>query len=131
MKSQLTTLLWFLWIWYASRKSSSNTEMDLQIILADWKLKVCFTFHFCRIFVNIRHYAVNIRYYLFRKHVTRARKLLMSCSYVTKSKLITLSVIFCLYTMVWYLTGCPFMSVKETFFVSILLLTFLNLENNR
>ena len=25
-KSQLTTLLWFLWIWYASRKSSSNTR---------------------------------------------------------------------------------------------------------
>ena len=39
-KSQLTTLLWFLWIWYASRKSSSNTEVGLQIILAEWKLKV-------------------------------------------------------------------------------------------
>ena len=25
MKSQLTTLLWFSWIWNASRKSSSNT----------------------------------------------------------------------------------------------------------
>ena len=39
-KSQLTTLLWFLWIWQASRKSSSNTEVDLQIILVEWKLKV-------------------------------------------------------------------------------------------
>ena len=26
-KSQLTTLLWFLWIWYASRKSSSGTRL--------------------------------------------------------------------------------------------------------
>ena len=39
-KSQLTTLLWFLWIWYALRKSSSNTEVVLQIILAERKLKV-------------------------------------------------------------------------------------------
>ena len=39
-KSQLTTLLWFLWLWYTSRKSSSNTEVGLQIILAEWKLKV-------------------------------------------------------------------------------------------
>ena len=39
-KSQLTTLLWFLWICYVSRKSSSNTEVGLQIILAEWKSKV-------------------------------------------------------------------------------------------
>ena len=29
------TLLRFLWTWYASRKSSSNTEVGLQIILAE------------------------------------------------------------------------------------------------
>ena len=31
-KSQLTTLLWFLWIWCASKKSSSNTEVVQSIV---------------------------------------------------------------------------------------------------
>ena len=45
-KSQLMTLLWFLWIWYTSRKSRSNTEVGLQIILAEW-IKVWSFFKQC------------------------------------------------------------------------------------
>ena len=39
-KSQLITLFWVSWLWNASRKSDSNTQVSLQIILTDWKFKV-------------------------------------------------------------------------------------------
>ena len=43
-KSQLTTLLWFLCIWYASRKSNSNTEVSLQKNFVWMKIKGVVTF---------------------------------------------------------------------------------------